>query len=317
MINILPSQKQTPFLQFSTILSVLFFLTVFFISCQKPSAGLQKKETSEEVVQRLSPESNDIFDVNCNTVNDQLWELKQNQYGQWYASYKDVSYTVCYSVSPSTGSAPPNGMGGNEEWGTNTSVFTSLDGSTISNVNDYFKCLDPYSSATITVYVDQPTANTDNLWHNTGNSIASVGDVFIEIQQGSYTRVFGFYPSTPVNENSTQSATGVLLDKSNKSYDVALTFGVSNTQFSKILDFVKHSLSVFPNYHFFYNNNVDYAVNILLLGELPIKRPTAYWPNIGTISSAGLLGELLKETSVNSAILSEGGVSNSFYSTCP
>ncbi|RXK61784.1 hypothetical protein ESA94_01875 [Lacibacter luteus] len=301
-------------------LQVLFLLMIsissIITSCQKSSLE-EKHQAKDELVQSPGEESTDIFDVECHEVNDYTWELKQNQYGQWYAAYTNVSYTVCRSVSPSSGTAPPNGSGGTALWGTNTSTFNSLNGSSISSIHDYFKCLDPNSSATITVYVDQPTANTDQLWQDLGSSTANVGDVFIEIQQGSYTRVFGFYPSSPVNENSTQTATGVLLDKSNKSYDVALTFGVNSTQFANILNYARHSLTVFPTYHFFYNNNVDYAVNILLLGGLPINKPYAYWPNIGTINSAGLLGEILKETQVNSAILTQGGSSNSFSTTCP
>lgn len=297
----------------------IFFCTTFvFFACQKIDSEYQTTQTKSELVTEPLEESTNIYDVQCNEVSDQIWELKQNQYGQWYASYKNVSYTVCWTVSPTPpGSAPPSSGGGTQYWQTNMSAFNSLDGASINNIHDYFKCLNPNSAATITVYVDQPTANTDHLWFNLGNNNASVGDVFIEIQQGAYTRIFGFYPLSPVDESTNAIKQGILLDKSNKPYDVALTFGVSSNQFSNILNFVQNSFAAFPNYNFFYFNNVDYAVNILLLGGLQIIKPTAYWPSIGTVSSAGLLGELLKVTQVNSAILSQSGVSNSFSTACP
>lgn len=229
-----------------------------------------------------------------------------------YWAWEKITYTVCYTISPSSGSAPTSG--GNSEWVANSEVFETLDGNVIPSIHDYLKCLDKNSGASITIYVRQPNPLTDYIWNPAG---ADIGEVFVGINQGVFSRVIGFYPQAPVNPTINANANGILLDKSNKNYSIGLTFYVDNIKLTKILDFIEHIPTLSPTFNFFNNNNVDFAMNIAVLAELPVESPYVYWPVIGYANSAGLLGKRLEETAFSSAILSQFGVSQSFSTSCP
>jgi|GEM_PF-2146513 len=237
-----------------------------------------------------------------------IWD--DNSY-QWVAESWRYLYSVCVCDNNEYG-----GCGGSSG-GTSTAIPLVLapSGGLISNIAAYLNCFDTNSSASITIYVDQPIPDTRNTW---GGSIFDpfVGHTFVSITQGGITRVFGFYPGPgqSVNPLTQPSVSSALYDDGSHSYDVSITTTINSIELTNIINIAN-------NYNGTYDLNTynctDFGMSIAAAAGLSLPDTNGTWPG-GSGSNPGDFGQDVRSYSPPSgaSINSSGGSALSNSGTC-
>lgn len=189
----------------------------------------------------------------------------------------------------------------------------------ITDIIDYLKCFDPTQPAVFTLYVDQPTANSNTPW--SGNPLSpDVGHTFISIKQGTIRRVLGFYPSSSVDLNN-PSVTGVCENNSNHTFDVSLSLNITTTQLKNILSYIKFKSA--STYNLNTANCTDFGMGAIKLAGIDIPSAYGTWGAPGVGSGAGdnpgQLGQNIRNMPVANNVVKTTSTGNaqSNMGTCP
>jgi hypothetical protein len=172
------------------------------------------------------------------------------------------------------------------------------DGSTISDLSEFFKCFtdEPGSTYEVSVYTEQGKPGTSDPFGVTNGP----GHTFISITQTKadgtkVVRTFGFYPDCPQGQAASLNKPnwpGAILDNGNHNYNVKTTFiGMPYSNIQSIINAVISNKNQY--FDLFANNCTDYAIN--LLTNVGIKLPSNNSKNpFFSGRCPGLLGENLK-----------------------
>ena len=180
----------------------------------------------------------------------------------------------------------------------------------IANMTDYLKCFDLNLGATITIYIDQPVANSDRL--------VSIGDrsghTFVSISQNGYTSTFGFYPNGTASPFS-PTKTSVMGDDSQSPYDVSVSVSVNS-------DTLKNVVNSSINYNSTYNLNdyncTDFIIEIGNQCGLNLPDANRNWL-IGGGSNPASLGQHIRNNfspTGSQGVNTAGGTSPSNVKNC-
>lgn len=147
----------------------------------------------------------------------------------------------------------------------NTNFNLNSIGTNKINPNEELKCFDLTKEAKLTVYVQQPTENTNEIVSRENGP----GHAFIGLEQNGIIRQIGFYPESSANE----IFVGVGIDHdselrdNNYLYHVSISKNISSTQLTSISDYIKN----FPK---IYNVNnyacTDFAIKIGNIGGMKL-----------------------------------------------
>lgn len=184
-------------------------------------------------------------------------------------------------------------------------------GISIADITNYLKCLTSSQGAQITIYVDQPVANS-TATHNGGD----VGHAWFSITQTingtSYTRMIGFYPNGIAIPPS-PTTSGQIKDDSGRSYDVSLTMNVSASQLQNLLTLVSAPPSQYDLDDF---NCTDYVIFGFSLMGITLPDTQGTWPGGGG-SNPGNFGQDLRNYTGNySSKNTSGGTCPAVQGTC-
>ena len=178
--------------------------------------------------------------------------------------------------------------------------------SPIADITAYLKCFTNSTSIdhtySVTVCVSQPQSGTRDPWGFTeggpagivaaGNPI-NVGHTFLIFSENSagtmITRNVGFYPQSGVNPLS-PSSQGQLDDNELTSYNISITFSVSNIQFFSMLNYIVIGNNSGYLYDLNTNNCTTFALHALSAGQEMLPSTQGTWPG-GSGNDPGDLGE--------------------------
>lgn len=115
------------------------------------------------------------------------------------------------------------------------------------------KCFDPTKPAKITIYVEQPIANSRKI-------TADIGHTFIGIEQGEISRYLGFYPDSPgATLVGDKSQPAEIRDNSGSPFDVSISITVSPRQLTQIIG----DINSFPELYMLEEYNCsDFGIQI-------------------------------------------------------
>ncbi|MBW4362443.1 hypothetical protein [Flavobacterium taihuense] len=131
------------------------------------------------------------------------------------------------------------------------------------------KCFNKTSGATLTIYVQQPNENSEDII-----GANSVGHAFIGIEQNGIVRQLGFYPIQ--SSNSALVAVGKTYDSeirgnNNYLYHVSISKNINSSELNSIINYIE-------NYPKTYNVNsyacTDFAINVGNIGGMSLKSTT-------------------------------------------
>lgn len=106
------------------------------------------------------------------------------------------------------------------------------------------KCFDKTKPAKLTIYIEQPKAGTRNLQ----SGVTGVGHVFVGIEQGGFTRVFGYYPNEDANDFTVGlgvSYDAILRDNSSHAYNVRASKQISAQELTEVIEEVENFNSTY------------------------------------------------------------------------
>jgi hypothetical protein len=159
----------------------------------------------------------------------------------------------------------------------------------INNINDYLKCFNLTQPATFTIYVDQPTTNSNDAW--SGNALdPNVGHTFISIKQGGTRRVLGYYPSTAVGL-SDPSSPGSFENDGAHVYDVAISININTSQLTNLINYIKTKASSTYNLNTF--NCSDFGMGASSIAGMPLGSAYGSW-GFGGGDNPGQLGQNIR-----------------------
>jgi hypothetical protein len=160
---------------------------------------------------------------------------------------------------------------------------------------EQLKCFNKALGATLTIYVQQPNENTEDI---VGSN--SVGHAFIGIEQNGIVRQLGFYPTQ--SSNSALVAVGTTYESEIRSnydylYHVSISKNISSTELNSIITYIE-------NYPKNYNVNsyscADFAITVGNKGGIPLKSTTVSSFTYSGRSPGKLGQEIRSMTSTNS-----------------
>jgi hypothetical protein len=190
--------------------------------------------------------------------------------------------------------------------------------SEITDINDYLKCFDKTQPASFTLYVDQPTANSNTPW--SGNPLSpDVGHTFISIKQGTTRRLLGFYPGIEVDLDN-PATTGVFHDNSAHEFDVSISLVINPAQLTNLLNYVKTKSTATYNLNSY--NCTDFGMAAASLAGLSLPSAFGTWgaPGVGTGAgdNPGQLGQNVRglPTPTGAVKSTSSGTSLSNTGTC-
>ena len=196
-----------------------------------------------------------------------------------------------------------------DTWDENLILLDDISGEIIKNLKEYLDCFDSQSSAELTIYADQPTANSTESW--SGSFLdPNVGHTFISIKQNNITRYLGFYPQNGVNPTS-PSTTGIYVNDSGHDFDVSVSINLSPSQFSGVYN---HILNYNSTYNLNSNNCTDFGISVGNLAGLQIGSCYGTWP-MGGGDNPGKFGEVMRNLEKGS-INKSGGTAASNTGNC-
>lgn len=190
-------------------------------------------------------------------------------------------------------------------WDENIILYDYIADPKISDIEDYLKCFDTIKSASFTIFVDQPTANSSDTWSGWPTS-PDVGHTFISITQDSITRILGFYPAGGVNPFTSPSANSALHNNENHEFDVSLTTDISASQLSSIVGSIKNFN---PTYNLNTYNCTDFGLEMANSLGLNIPDTNGTWPGGGG-SNPGNLGQDIRGLSTGTGVTKDMGGGN-------
>ncbi|MCK7559407.1 hypothetical protein MKQ70_32340 [Chitinophaga sedimenti] len=176
------------------------------------------------------------------------------------------------------------------------SIVVSPPDNLIKDLAIYLRCFDRSQPGTITLYVNQPLAGSDNPFTLTGK----MGHVFIGLEQdiaGVFVRrMLGFHPAQKVYPTSQTTAPSALAADAGLPYDVALSIPADAEQFGNALAIIEHYRSTYDLEQY---NCTDFALDVMEAAGRQLPRTTAWWL-VGRGRNPASLGEdLRKEPDVN------------------
>ncbi|WP_367772383.1 hypothetical protein AB3G33_02575 [Flavobacterium sp. WC2421] len=171
-------------------------------------------------------------------------------------------------------------------------VFFIGPSNKISNINDYLKCFNLAQSAQLTIYVDQPTANSSVPWSGSLTD-PNVGHTFIAIQQGGIRRVLGYYPNSTVSIAYPNDSKAFGNDQGHIS-DVSLSIPINSTQLLNVIGYANNAPST---YNLNTYNCTDFAIAIGNLVGLNLPDSYGTWTGGGG-SNPGQLGQNIRNMSL-------------------
>lgn len=197
-------------------------------------------------------------------------------------------------------------------WPTDLVLNLPAPGDIITDINAYLKCFDLNAGAKVTIYVDQPTADSRDTWSGAVTN-PDVGHTFISIQQGNITRVLGFYPSQGVSPFS-PSEKSVLVEDASHPYDINVEITVTAAQLKSVINLAKAAPK---NYNLNTYNCTDFGSQISAAAGFSIKNTDGAWPGGGG-SNPGDFGQDLRAMSStsNAKINKASGTGASNGGTC-
>jgi hypothetical protein len=208
-------------------------------------------------------------------------------------------------VQPIPGYKPKNPIAvvpDNDIWPSDIILNAPAPGDVIQDINDYLKCFNSSSGGTVSIYVDQPIANSRDTWTNITDP--DVGHTFISIKQGNITRVLGYYPSNGVNPYTSPSDSSALIDDSGHDYDVKVDITVTAAQLSSILNATKNRTII---YNLNTYNCTDFGSNICNLAGFTVPNTDGSWPGGGGSNPGDFGQDLRAKASTGNAIVNKTG----------
>ncbi len=172
-------------------------------------------------------------------------------------------------------------------------VFDSPD-HPILNMEEYLECFNNSQGAKITIYVDQPIANSDTPFATFGDK---AGHSFVSISQNDITLVWGLYPdgnATPFDPNHPYS----FGNDQGHEFDVSISFTINRYNLENIID---NAINYTKNYDLNTNNCTDYMINLAQLSGITLSDPQSTWTNGGG-SNPGAFGEALRTMNLPSGM---------------
>lgn len=237
-----------------------------------PVLNLNDIETKKFI--KSIPESlENCFTQNEGVQDDILNYVSENGFSEESTQFAlSVLSEICSSNNPNLPS--------------NVQFFLGNVLNNINNINDYLKCFDLTQPASFTIWVDQPTANSNTAW--SGNPLSqegpNVGHTFISIKQGNIRRVLGFYPSTPVDLENPASP-GVLQNNSAHEFDVSLSVVISPTKLSSVINYIKTKSDSIYNLNSY--NCTDFGMGLANLAGISLASAYGTWSMVGIGSGGG------------------------------
>ncbi|MFA9372014.1 MAG: hypothetical protein ACERIH_09925 [Labilibaculum antarcticum] len=177
----------------------------------------------------------------------------------------------------------------------------------IYSVVEYLDCIDPSLPVTLTIYVDQPIANSNY------TVFTSVGHTFVGLTQGDNTVILGFYPKNGAKPTM-ELDFSILGNDSDTAYDVSITKEITTGQVNAILYYIenypkKYQLSIF--------NCTDFGINVAKFGGLNLPDTSSKWLG-GEGSNPGNLGQDIRNMQLPNGVNRNlnGGISPSNNKSC-
>lgn len=275
------------------------------------SIGCSKLGSSSKPLPKTDADPGNVI---CNT-STVTWNsiLVKDIHGYDSAVFVPFQMTICYDANQSpggttpTGSTPPSTI-----WTTANSIYTTVSGTVISDPTKAMGCYDTTKFGSVAIYVKEPGGIFS---YSTGS--VDVGDAWVEIIGSGMKRVFGFYPTGGLHPITSPSGPGEFIDRAGALFDYRLEFGASQHQMANIWNFVNGYMPTHMTYNFNTFNTADFAIKVAKLAEQPINASQAYFNNAGWATSAYYLGNALRYTSINTAIMTENGYADADMNVCP
>lgn len=151
----------------------------------------------------------------------------------------------------------------------------------IIDIEEYLECLNLNAKAKLTIYVNQPIANSDRVVSNSGD----VGHTYINITQGNNRSSFGFYPENSGKPGTTDN--GAYGDDAGADFDVSISIEISSSQLNAIMNYITNNNNGYDLYDY---NCTDFALDIAELGGLNLPDTYSSYGTKGG-SNPGCLGQ--------------------------
>lgn len=157
----------------------------------------------------------------------------------------------------------------------------------IKDIDCFFKGLDLYQGAKITIYIDEPKPDSGRPFRG-----LNVGHSFIGILQNGNHYVYGFYPAVPGIETLyKEKVSSVLGNDGNHKYSVSISNTISAEQLNEIIEISKKATDV--DYSLSNFNCTDFAEKVAAISGILLPDSYSNW-GIGRGSNPGALGKDLK-----------------------
>ncbi len=224
-------------------------------------------------------------------------------FGWWY---EDGSFRPISLISCSTGGGgETTGYGYHGGGGYSTGpVATELPIIVVSpdipiiNLVDYLKCININQGATITIYADQPLANSSN-----SSYLGNVGHAFISIEQNGILKSFGFYPASGGIASANPlfvPVYGTMGNDNLHTYDVSISANVDSATLKNIINF--STINQHATYDLNNNNCTDFTIGVARLVGLNVSDCYSSFGQgiIGGGSNPGKFGQELRNLTLPS-----------------
>lgn len=215
-------------------------------------------------------------------VNQRCTPTKKNGKITGMVCYYTDQVLECFTLNDNTN----NGGGGSSTpiWNSLSKIYNT-SGNKLADFDDFIidvrNAANNGSAAQANVYIKSPYPFQQILASSQANG-NNVGESFIALSAGGFTRVFGFYPTREFNPLSVSWAPSVFIDKSNSPYDLQLTFGLTNQQLQSFLNIIS---SQYNNHEFsiLYKNDATLVRDLLSIINPSFNFSTVQYPNnLGT-----------------------------------
>lgn len=253
----------------------------------------------------------------CSTT---VWRVTASS--EWGSSTYYETETFCYFVDVfdgsygelnDTGNNVTPGMTGINDNGTSSTPEFMVDGGShgkdIPNVAEYLKCFTANGGAEVTIYIDQPEANSPQTYDLlTGH----VGHSWVSITQNGITRLVGFYPNGVALPTS-DDVNGKFKEDSDRSFDVSVSFDFNADQMADVLSFIRGPI---PDYQVNDYNCTDFVIELFSKANISLPKTVGYWPR-GQGFNPGNFGQDMRNYQGNQkSINPSGGSPVSINGTC-